>query len=156
MKKCNYCNEIKRLEKFRKRKKSKDGHGSICKECLKIRSLEYECSPKRRFSKYKRGAKKRNLFWNLTYEEFMIFWKRPCSKCGDQIDTIGLDRINNNIGYILSNIESCCYTCNMAKHNRTNEDFIKHCHKVSDFRRRNKTLLFILLIMFCSFLLFLL
>jgi hypothetical protein len=35
----------------------------------------------------------------------------------------GIDRINSNVGYIDSNVVSCCSICNYAKHKRTCDDF---------------------------------
>ena len=46
---------------------------------------------KGRFCRYKGVAKIRNIPFNLTKEDFIRFWQKPCIYCGQKIDTIGLD-----------------------------------------------------------------
>ncbi len=41
MKTCNLCKEEKELERFKKDKRRPDGRGSSCKDCMKIKGLEY-------------------------------------------------------------------------------------------------------------------
>jgi len=61
----------------------------------------------------------------------MYYWQLPCYYCGDNIETIGLDRLNNTKGYSLDNIVSCCTPCNMMKNNNTEDDFIARCKKIA-------------------------
>ena len=56
---------------------------------------------------------------------------KNCTYCGDNIPGIGLDRINNTIGYTIDNIASCCTTCNMMKHKLSHQEFINKCIKIS-------------------------
>jgi len=84
-----------------------------------------------RFSRYKYDAKKRNLLWDLTFEEFMAFWQKPCYYCGDKIETIGLDRADNKEGYSINNIVPCCRSCNLFKRQIKKEAFIKICKAVA-------------------------
>ncbi len=42
----------------------------------------------------------------------------------------GVDRVDSSRGYVKDNVVSCCKHCNLAKRDRTAEDFIKHCRKV--------------------------
>lgn len=80
---------------------------------------------------YKREAKARNYSFSLTEEDFSQFWQKPCYYCGGSINTIGLDRVNNDEGYFVDNIVSCCTDCNIAKRSRTKEEYIKHCIKIA-------------------------
>ena len=36
----------------------------------------------------------------------------------------GVDRRDNSLGYILNNCVSCCSSCNFAKNNKTEEEFL--------------------------------
>ncbi len=45
----------------------------------------------------------------------------------------GVDRVNSKIGYTLDNCVPCCYDCNMAKAERSKEEFIIHCRKIVAF-----------------------
>jgi|LakMenE18May11ns_1017448.scaffolds.fasta_scaffold9128530_1 hypothetical protein len=68
-----------------------------------------------KFSSYKYAAKKRGYEFDLTIEDFKTFWNKPCFYCGTDINGIGIDRIDNNIGYQMFNCVSCCSICNQIK-----------------------------------------
>ena len=53
-----------------------------------------------------------------------MFWGIPCSYCGVNIKTIGIDRVDNTKHYELNNCVSCCSTCNKMKMNLTKDKFI--------------------------------
>lgn len=86
-------------------------------------------SPQVLFQKYKRGAGYRNLVFTLSFDQFMTFWQKPCIY-GCKIDTIGLDRINNNEGYLLDNIQSMCGDHNQMKMNFSVGRFEQLCRQV--------------------------
>ena len=129
--KCVKCNKIKTIDSFRK-EKYPCGNGirirRECKECEKKIANIQTNTPKRRYQFYRYSAKRRNFEFKLTIEEFKKFWQKPCYYCGDEIKTIGLDRIDSNKGYLLNNIVPCCWKCNKFKGNR--KDFIKHIKKI--------------------------
>ena len=87
-------------------------------------------NPLIRYDHYKSGAKKRNIKFNLTEEQFYSFWQKSCTYCGDKIETIGLDRINSEKGYDMSNVVPCCATCNWMKIDKSTEDWIVHIKKI--------------------------
>jgi len=91
----------------------------------------YDNTLKGCFSTYKKSAKRRDLDFKITIDYFKKFWKKSCSYCGGEIKSIGLDRIDNNKGYIVGNLCSCCYICNISKRKLSQEDFINLCRKVS-------------------------
>ena len=66
----------------------------------------------------------------LTFEEFKSFWQLPCHYCGAEIETIGLDRIDNSLGYKLDNVIPCCLRCNILKFFNTEKEFLDHCKKI--------------------------
>lgn len=86
-----------------------------------------------RWRYYKKSAKKRGLEFSLPREEFSTFWQKPCSFCGDPIETIGLDRIDSSKGYISGNCQPCCTTCNVMKWTQTEEEFLEHCKRIIAF-----------------------
>jgi hypothetical protein len=87
-------------------------------------------TPEGRFIDYTRSAKQRGIVFVLTVEEFMSYWRKPCSYCGDTIETIGLDRLDSNIGYTTSNVVPCCHNCNIGKRKMSPGEYIDHCRKV--------------------------
>lgn len=68
------------------------------------------------FSKYK--AKKQNKEFSLTLEQYEQLLNMPCYYDGISLlgeYGVGLDRIDNNKGYILQNVLPCCGTCNKIR-----------------------------------------
>lgn len=117
---CHKCGEEKDKSNFHKNKNRSDGLNGFCKNCMK--EYKYPNYHKNRytssigkFSHYKQSAKERNIPWELPYNDFLFFWKSKCFYCGAGIDTIGIDRVNNKLGYEMKNVVACCKTCNYAK-----------------------------------------
>jgi hypothetical protein len=90
----------------------------------------YNSTAKGRFANYKSGARVRKIPFELTFDEFETFWQAPCVYCGDLIDTIGVDRINNSLGYTIDNCVSCCQTCNYMKSDLCEDKWLSHMSKV--------------------------
>lgn len=132
---CYGCHIEKPLDEFTKSRSKRAFMGRLheCKVCHNERGLvTRQTSPVQRYSTYKYGAKIRNLFFSLTFEEFESFWSKPCYYCGDIIVGIGLDRKDSSLGYQKGNIVSCCSRCNYAKKNQTEAEFISMCKKVTE------------------------
>lgn len=91
-----------------------------------------------KYKKYKYGAQKRGLEFSLTKEQFEFYWKKPCYYCGSKIETIGIDRKDNNIGYKIDNCIPCCWRCNKVKGNASYEEFINMCIEVYNNQKSNK------------------
>lgn len=89
-----------------------------------------------RYCEYRLGAKTRNLIFQLTPDEFKNIVKQKCHYCGGfSIDSNpksrgnGIDRKNNNIGYVIENCVSCCVNCNYMKKAMPYNDYIKHIRR---------------------------
>ena len=102
---------------------------------------DYFKGPRVKFSSYKAGAKSRKHEFAITLEEFESFWQEPCFYCGGEINTIGLDRVDNTVGYKMNNIKSCCTQCNTAKRASSIREWISWIEKLKNqTHSRNKTL----------------
>jgi hypothetical protein len=93
------------------------------------------------FLVYKRGAEKRNILFNLSKEEFKDLTGGNCHYCGQKPRQTtgrskyikvngeyvynGIDRKDNNIGYLLSNCVTACKICNYAKHTLGYVEFLE-------------------------------
>lgn len=90
----------------------------------KVSGETYRSTPKGRFTTYKGSARNKGLPFELTLEDHFTpgapntFWQKPCTYCNDKIETIGLDRIDNDKGYTIDNVVSCCGDCNLTRGNR--------------------------------------
>ncbi len=87
---------------------------------------------------YKRNAKLYNRAWELSEEEFLKLTQEPCHYCGTLAFSEiklkygmnggyaynGIDRVDNSVGYIPSNVVTCCKRCNGAKSDMSYDDFV--------------------------------
>jgi len=107
------------------RKKWRQENIELVRERNKKYAAKRNLSLEGKLAKYKYNAKKRNLSWELTDEEFELYWQKPCTYCGDEIAAIGIDRIDSSKGYTIKNTTSCCEVCNRVKMAH-DKDFMKN------------------------------
>jgi hypothetical protein len=77
----------------------------------------------------------------LTYDQFVCEVTKPCHYCGtkaslhDRGDSWnGLDRVDNNLGYHVWNVVSCCYMCNSMKSDFTQNEFLEHAKRIAEYQ----------------------
>ncbi len=104
----------------------------------------------RLISEYKFGAKKRGFKWELTKYHARELFNGDCNYCGSE-PTLhlngkwsksyngvllynGIDRLDNNEGYHILNVVSCCKICNRAKHSLTIEEFNNWIEKIYKYK----------------------
>jgi len=72
------------------------------------------------YNEYKKRAENKSLLFELTTEEYNTITKSQCYLCGRESCEKyknGIDRVDNNLGYIMSNVKACCASCNYIKKN---------------------------------------
>lgn len=106
-------------------------HAPHRKEARRMYRLKMAGHPKTRFFEYGYGAKLREIAFTLTFDEFMLFWKKPCHYCSADIGGIGLDRVDNTQGYVIGNIVPCCKVCNRGKSNLSQHEFFAWVARVA-------------------------
>lgn len=47
----------------------------------------------------------------------------------------GLDRYDNNLGYLIDNVVPCCPQCNQSKMDFTVTDFLSHAEKITNYQK---------------------
>ena len=94
----------------------------------------------RKYREYKKGADKRNLSFDLSFEQFLELSSGTCVYCGQKPHVYpgdlgymqqnveywernGIDRVDSNQGYHWDNCVPCCEKCNYAKHEMSLDDF---------------------------------
>lgn len=123
LKKCFRCKEWLSLDNFYKNSRQKDGYAGECKNCQNT-------AKENRYNIYKKNAKKRNIDFNLTKEDFYFLTQQKCHYCGDMKEYNGIDRIDSNKGYELNNCVPCCEICNKMKLDYSYDFWIDHMKKV--------------------------
>ena len=159
-KECIKCHKTKDITEFAKAKLNIDGYTGRCKTCIREDDRKYyssqEAKNKRneyqraryskqeikakqkekpqtlpnRYNAYKASAKHRGYSFDLTKEQFATFWNTRCFFCNDMITGIGIDRLDNNIGYTLDNCVSCCSICNVMKSTHAIDLWFTHMEKI--------------------------
>lgn len=115
---------------------------------LKYRSLnarkpEGYCALTQLICAYKCDARKRKLEFKLNRKEFLELTQKNCYYCNIIPSQIrgkklisgifiynGIDRVDNNKGYVIENCVPCCEQCNRAKLDYTQEQFIEWIKRV--------------------------
>lgn len=111
----------------------------------------FRAAKKAYFMSYFRNARKRNLNFSLTQEEFDNLISQNCYYCGmspqDQsylskstkkyakFYASGIDRMDNNLGYTMDNCLPCCTKCNMMKKTMSCDEFLYHVSAIQEFQK---------------------
>lgn len=74
------------------------------------------------YNRYAARCIKKSLDFNLTLQNFSTLIQQSCHYCGEK-NCGGIDRVNNDLGYLLTNCVPCCKYCNRAKHMENVESF---------------------------------
>ena len=112
-----------------------------------------ESSFRAKAANYRAGAKVRGIEFLLSLEEVVVLLKQNCYYCNNSPSNLynvrlmnrnsrkkkvnyckmnsegydvlynGIDRLDNNRGYIIGNVVSCCTQCNTAKMDYTSKEF---------------------------------
>jgi hypothetical protein len=117
---CEICNWMKNTlnqEVFLKRIehimiKNKFIKGELKKEYF------YDYKTSKNYKSYKISATKRNIKIDIDKKTFLYLIHHNCYLCGKKTDDEhqnGIDRVDNDKGYILENVQPCCGNCNFIK-----------------------------------------
>lgn len=100
------------------------------KEKYRTSATNWRGSVAGRYSKCKRQASVRGLEFALSEIEFANLTSKKCSYCEKDKLPNGIDRIDNNIGYVIDNCQPCCRMCNIMKSNYGHTQFLEHIRKI--------------------------
>lgn len=114
---------------------------SIRMKTLKSGQKEYGVAAKNYcYHIYKKGARNRQIEFDLTFNQFIDIVQKSCTYCGRKdtrqvthnnrgnlfygsFSCTGIDRLDNSKGYTLNNSVPCCWTCNNAKKDMSYDEF---------------------------------
>ncbi len=106
----------------------------------------------RLLSVYRKNAAGANRGFTLTLAEFVVLTSSPCFYCGTQpmkVSTCnkhhpgkkstwgdypfnGIDRVDNQVGYVVENCIPCCAFCNIARNSTPFEEFLAYWKQVKE------------------------
>lgn len=138
---CLRCNQKTIIRSDRIMSESRKCCGK-CKSLLQHERAEHKYSKLRKYRKifnsYKGNAIHRKLEFNITLEDVIKLVNSNCFYCND-VNSKGIDRVDNNIGYNTDNIVPCCTTCNMMKKNLSLDVFLQTITKIYQFKKQSST-----------------
>lgn len=124
LRRCYVCRSELPLESFPLNKSHSTGRGYMCGNCKHIddktrpvtKVRKYKRTTTGRYASLKVSAKRRGLQFALGLEAFLELVSKPCVYCFDA-GRVGLDRIDNSLGYSADNVLPCCARCNRVRNN---------------------------------------
>ena len=90
------------------------------------------------YKQYKKSAIDRKKEWSIDEKTYNRIKSQNCYLCGNENTTKnynGIDRINNELGYIPGNIIGCCKTCNIMKKDYSINEFLDKCHQIYKYNK---------------------
>lgn len=98
--------------------------------------------------KYRHQARTRGLEWGLSEETVFKLIALPCHYCGDEprntkarwknkLRYNGIDRKDNNLGYVQDNVVPCCKLCNRFKGTQPYAEFVSYLNRLAEYRIAN-------------------
>jgi len=128
----------------------KMGYTTSCGCSKTYRYAPGESGLKFSYGVYKSRAKKYKRIFDLTLKEFEEITSENCFYCGIKPNNVsltkaskddkrtkyksytynGIDRIDSSKGYVKGNVVPCCKWCNIAKGNKSVEEFKEHIRKM--------------------------
>lgn len=110
----------------------------LCGKPAANRKADGECCLTDTYLRYRTGARNRKLAFDLTRDQFREITGKVCYYCGTPPSNCakkkgapgqylynGIDRLNNNEGYVLGNVEAACFYCNRAKMDQSVSQFLE-------------------------------
>ena len=135
VKTCRVCGETKLLVEFYNRRND-------CKDCTKKAVAKnkigyvplHERSIRSRLKNLCTKAKLRTKEFSLTPDDLSVIWEKQEGRCAytklpllapaNQFNTVSLDRIDSNVGYVVGNIQLVCAAINKMKQEYTEDLFV--------------------------------
>lgn len=75
-------------------------------------------TPRSRWGHGRSNARKRGKAFDIPFEAYVELVSKPCHYCNKSISEetgVGLDRVDNDRGYHLDNVVTCCAKCNRIR-----------------------------------------
>ena len=114
---CKDCGILKPIEEFNTHNKTKEIRRRYCIKCEKKRVKSRSILPKQRWANAKRRSAKSGEIWEIPLEVYVKIINARCHYCDGKLNPTGcgLDRKDNELGYVIENVVPCCRECNTVK-----------------------------------------
>lgn len=104
----------------------------------KIQDYEYDRrrTAKSRWMRAKCNARTRKKIWTIELEDYAKLIEMPCTYCNDSVALetgSSLDRKDNDKGYSLDNVNTCCKSCNRRRSKSMGSDEFDKQTKLNNY-----------------------
>jgi len=141
---CSLCPEcgIEQAYTLRRSAVRSTKQKTLCPECLKKAAEENSLDDRTRlYNQFKRNAEKKEREWALTQEQMWAEYRGVCMLTGWPLSihrkstTASLDRIDNEKGYTIDNVQWVHTMVNIAKFKYSQQQFIAMCKAVAEWNK---------------------
>lgn len=143
------CGNVRRVASGKLNAGKSKSCGCLRSDLLKVSKKKWPGNPAINsiLAQYKNAARSRKLDWSLSHDEATHLLTQPCYWCGQSPSREvrsrshsgivgGIDRRNNDLGYVAGNCVSCCKVCNIAKASLTELEWTGWLERIAAFRNR--------------------
>jgi hypothetical protein len=109
----------------------------MAKKCPHGKEKCGDCTPHRAYEAYRRSAEIRGLRFTITQEEFESIVSQACFYCG-RLGGNGADRKQQDQGYEIWNLVSCCALDNFLRGRFTMQQYLQQCDAVSAHQKQKR------------------
>jgi len=120
-------------------------HRDHCRQLFSIPLDELKVS--KVLADYRKCARNRNQEFKLNRNEVKKLIESNCYYCGSEpkntliqhgrkIKYQGIDRLDNSLGYIPTNVVPCCIVCNKMKKVLNYNEFIDHIERIHELHKK--------------------
>ena len=97
----------------------------------------YRTLPRDKYNRYIRRAETDGYDFDISFEVFKKLVEADCYYCGLKRgkNLNGIDRVDNDVGYLEENIVTACKICNNMKNTYNEATFILMCAHIADFNK---------------------
>ena len=103
-------------------------------ECTSVNNVHWDYKSSGSYDKYEKNAQKSGLEFEITREQFNAMAVSNCYYCckpaSSNSGSLGLDRADSALPYVINNVVPCCGPCNIMKREMSVSDFKKHCELI--------------------------
>lgn len=121
------------------------GNSKRCVDCGHRISRKDDSAFNVLIRKYKKNAQNYSREWLLSNDEAQLLFFGNCHYCntppsnmlstaGQTLIYNGIDRMDNDRGYVFDNVVSCCGFCNMAKRGHSYEEFVSWIDRLVEYK----------------------
>jgi hypothetical protein len=132
-------------------KSLRSGKSSQCRSCASRKHPGFTPAQNDLYRVYHNSATRRGFSFDIDRDQFIKLTSLNCHYCGGEPSNVmvkkdsrnksqyvynGIDRVDNTIGYELSNCVPCCKTCNYAKHTMTYGEWMAYIKRLTQYQNQ--------------------